>query len=107
MGRQVGSHRTDDIERDLEAAVGRSLERALTRHARIALAVSGGIDSMVLLELAASVLSADRLIVATFDHGTGRAASAAAALVARRAAALGVRCVAGRRTGSGEASDSS
>ncbi|HWH52223.1 MAG TPA: tRNA lysidine(34) synthetase TilS [Gemmatimonadaceae bacterium] len=102
MGRSVGSHRTDNLERELEAAVGEAFARALTRHSRIALAVSGGIDSMVLLELAAKVVSADRLIVATFDHGTGRAASAAAALVRRRAAALGVICVAGRRPSAGE-----
>lgn len=63
------------------------------------LAVSGGIDSMVLLDAAAAVLPSARLLVATFDHGTGRWAAAAARLVARRAAALGVPCVCGRARG--------
>jgi tRNA(Ile)-lysidine synthase len=107
MGRSIRRYRIDSLERELEAAVGDELGRALTRHGRIALAVSGGIDSMVLLELAAKVFTADRLIAATFDHGTGRAASAAAALVAQRAAALGVSCVAGRRARRGEGANCS
>jgi tRNA(Ile)-lysidine synthase len=57
------------------------------------LAVSGGMDSMVLLDAAAATLGHDGLAVATFDHGTGPAARAAAELVAERAAALGIGCI--------------
>ena len=65
-------------------------------------AVSGGPDSMVLLDAAAAVRSPASLVVATFDHGTGRAAAAAASLVARRARELGVTSVTGRgRSGAG------
>lgn len=60
------------------------------------LAVSGGPDSMVLLDAAAAVHPRSALVVATFDHGTGRAATAAAALVARRACELGIPAVVGR-----------
>jgi tRNA(Ile)-lysidine synthase len=60
------------------------------------LAVSGGIDSMVLLDAAAHAVPRDRLRVATFDHRTGPAASAAAAFVRARARALGIACTSGR-----------
>ena len=60
------------------------------------LAVSGGIDSMVLLAAAADSLDRGNLTVATFDHGTGPAATTAATLVGRTARELGVICVAGR-----------
>jgi tRNA(Ile)-lysidine synthase len=60
------------------------------------LAVSGGMDSMVLLGAAAETLDHGTLTVATFDHGTGPAARAAAALVAARALDLGIGCVCGR-----------
>jgi tRNA(Ile)-lysidine synthase len=63
---------------------------------RFVLAVSGGIDSMVLLDAAAATTSVDRLTVATFDHGTGAAAAEACALVVTRAAAMGVECVSAR-----------
>lgn len=67
------------------------------------LAISGGPDSMVLLDAAAAVHPRSALTVATFDHGTGRAATAAAALVARRACELGIPAVVGR--GSTEATE--
>lgn len=51
---------------------------------------------MALLDAAAAVVRPDRLVVATFDHATGRHASAAAALVEARAGALGLRAVRGR-----------
>jgi tRNA(Ile)-lysidine synthase len=60
----------------------------------VVLAVSGGLDSMVLLE--ASVRSGADALVATFDHGTGVFAGKAVDLVARRAAALGLPVVIGR-----------
>lgn len=65
---------------------------------RIVLAVSGGLDSMALLEAAASHARDRVAVVATFDHGTGPSARAAAALVAARAAQLGLPAVGGRAT---------
>jgi tRNA(Ile)-lysidine synthase len=59
------------------------------------LAVSGGMDSMVLLDAAAETLDHDSLAVATFDHGTGPAATAAAALVSERSLDLGLGCICG------------
>ncbi|HEX3868207.1 MAG TPA: tRNA lysidine(34) synthetase TilS [Gemmatimonadaceae bacterium] len=59
------------------------------------LAVSGGLDSMVLLTAVAEVVPRERLTVATFDHGTGDWASSAQRFVAARASALGIRCVEG------------
>ncbi len=76
-----------------ESRIKTSVQRSLEGHGRIVLAVSGGIDSMVLLHAAAAVLPAERLVVATFDHGTGTHATHAARFVTRRAAALGVECV--------------
>lgn len=64
--------------------------------APVVLAVSGGVDSMVLFDAAVAVVPLERLTVATLDHGTGEAAASASALVQRRAAAIGVRCVAAR-----------
>lgn len=59
------------------------------------LAVSGGMDSMVLLDAAAETLDHGTLAVATFDHRTGPAARAAADIVAERALDLGIGCVSG------------
>ena len=60
------------------------------------LAVSGGIDSMVLLDAAVETLPHDRIVAATFDHATGRAAARASALVVERAVALRIECVRAR-----------
>lgn len=63
------------------------------------LAVSGGRDSMVLLHAFASVRPAEIKAVATFDHGTGTAATEAAALVALEASRLGFSVHAGGISG--------
>ncbi len=81
-------------ESEAAAAVHRSLA-ALPR-GRWLLAVSGGRDSMVLLEAMASARGAEIAGVATFDHGTGPAAREACALVERTALALQLPVVAGR-----------
>jgi tRNA(Ile)-lysidine synthase len=75
------------------------------------LAVSGGCDSMVLLHAVHRCLAAQRMPrppqaavrredvrVVTFDHGTGPAATAAAALVVSEATRLGFQVHAGRAT---------
>ena len=89
---------------------GRAVHRAARRAARavdapLVLAVSGGLDSMVLLHAMAAVARARIALVATFDHGTGVAASQAAAHVARCAAALGLPVVTGRRGESARTAD--
>jgi tRNA(Ile)-lysidine synthetase-like protein len=79
--------------------VERAIEAALGSCGQVVLAVSGGLDSMVLLTAAARRLRArvrKKIIVATFDHGTGKAAGRAAALVARQAFRSGFVCVTGR-----------
>ncbi|MGH7678869.1 MAG: tRNA lysidine(34) synthetase TilS, partial [Gemmatimonadaceae bacterium] len=62
---------------------------------KIVLAVSGGRDSMVLLHAAARAAPSSVAAVATFDHGTGPAATRAAALVASVGARLGFPVVMG------------
>jgi tRNA(Ile)-lysidine synthase len=82
---------------DEEARVLRAAASALRGRERVVLAVSGGLDSMVLLDAAAASAEASRasLLVATFDHRTGNHASRAVRLVAKRSEALGIRCVTG------------
>lgn len=87
---------------------GGPVERAVrtaARGRRLALAVSGGRDSMALLHAAARAAHDSVAVVATFDHGTGPAATQAAALVAREATALGFPVVVGHcgQVGSTEA----
>ena len=87
----------DEIERAMSS---------LRATGRVVLAVSGGRDSMVLLDAAAHSSSRAAIAaVATFDHATGPAATRAAALVRRRARALGlpVRSARARTAGKSEA----
>lgn len=82
--------------RDEASPVAEAVRAALTGEPRPVLAVSGGLDSMALLHAAASLEStAAAPIVATFDHGTGRAATEAVALVAEGALRAGFECVTG------------
>ncbi|HEY4734834.1 MAG TPA: tRNA lysidine(34) synthetase TilS [Gemmatimonadaceae bacterium] len=89
------------------ASVDSSVEAALEAGHDCVLAISGGLDSMVLLTAAARLDRPRRrkFVVATFDHGTGRAAGRAAALVARRAAQLGLKSVTGRAVTVGRRED--
>jgi tRNA(Ile)-lysidine synthase len=80
----------------VRASIRDAVAAALLPHGRTVLAVSGGLDSMVLLDAAAGSVARRRLTVATFDHGTGVAAAEARDLVERSARALGIRCVAMR-----------
>jgi tRNA(Ile)-lysidine synthase len=59
------------------------------------LAVSGGLDSMVLLDAMAAARAPEVAAVATFDHGTGEAAKQAVALVDREAEDRGIPVVSG------------
>lgn len=57
---------------------------------------------MVLLDAALATRRRTEVTVATFDHGTGSAASAAVNFVARTAAAAGVQCIRASAADSGE-----
>ena len=85
-----------DLTRDVLGAV-RAMARAAD--APLVLAVSGGLDSMTLLRAMAESARSRVAVVATFDHGSGRAASSAAAFVAREAATLGFPVVTGHARG--------
>ena len=82
---------------DEEARVLSAAASAISGRERVVLAVSGGLDSMVLLDATAAALTGPRssILVATFDHRTGNHASRASRLVETRAKALGLRCVVG------------
>ena len=79
------------------SAIAKALE-ALPSGAYV-LAVSGGRDSMVLLHAFARSRRDDLSAVATFDHGSGAAATAAAELVIHTCMASGIPVVAGRDAG--------
>lgn len=86
---------------DEAVLVPRAVEAALDGVVRPVLAVSGGLDSMVLLQTVAELPNSASAIVATFDHGTGPAASRAVSLVASRAAESGMECVTGTASAPG------
>jgi tRNA(Ile)-lysidine synthase len=79
--------------------------RALEGRGQLVLAVSGGLDSMVLLDACVEHVRRSVVAVATFDHGTGAAAREAAELVRATAASHGLPVVSGRaqRAGRSEA----
>ena len=72
------------------ARVVHAVRAELARDTPVVVAVSGGRDSMVLLEAVARVSPSSVATVATFDHGTGPAATRAAELVLERAITLGL-----------------
>lgn len=76
--------------------VATSVREALGARDRIVLAVSGGLDSMTLLDAAARTVPDRIAAVATFDHGTGPHATEAVELVQATAAAHGLRAIVGR-----------
>ncbi|GLC26447.1 tRNA lysidine(34) synthetase TilS [Roseisolibacter agri] len=92
-----------DAERDADARRSIRAVRARVRAAladgaskRVVLAVSGGRDSMVLLDAACAVARERLAGVAVFDHGTGPHARAAVRRVRRAAARHGLPVVVGR-----------
>lgn len=73
--------------------IGAAARALLGRREPIVLAISGGIDSMVLLDAVVRSMEpgdAGRLLVATFDHGSGGHATDAVEHVRRVAAACGL-----------------
>jgi tRNA(Ile)-lysidine synthase len=69
--------------------------RSAARGRRLALAVSGGRDSMAMMHAFARAARDSVAVVATFDHGTGPAATNAANLVVREASRHGFPVVLG------------
>jgi len=84
---------------ETEALVLREVRTAMPVAERLVLAVSGGVDSMVLLDAASRVCPAQVACVATFDHGTGMWATAAADRVEACATALGFPLARARDSG--------
>jgi tRNA(Ile)-lysidine synthase len=78
--------------------VHQAVAKALAGKPRLVLAVSGGMDSMALLDATPATQVA---AVATFDHGTGDIAREAVALVADRSLARGLKIVSGRASSVG------
>jgi tRNA(Ile)-lysidine synthase len=73
-----------------------AVSSAVPAHGEIVAAVSGGMDSMVLLDALAATVGPSRLCVATFDHGTGAASTTAVAAVVEQGRTRGVTVVVGR-----------
>jgi tRNA(Ile)-lysidine synthetase-like protein len=80
------------------ARVADAVRAEVARGAPVVVAVSGGRDSMVLLDAVARVAPSRVAVVATFDHGTGPAAARAASLVRERSGALGIPVRSARST---------
>jgi tRNA(Ile)-lysidine synthase len=116
MGGHARSHLAQTAGRhapytlDVTTPAVREIERSVAAAAAdagrpLVLAVSGGLDSMALLDAAARVARHRVAVVASFDHGSGPDATRATAFVCREAAKRGLAAVAGRtdRVLSGEA----
>ena len=88
LGAEIGA---SPVESAIRASVG-----ALPIDARLVLAVSGGRDSIALLAATVAVAPDRIAAVATFDHGTGEAATAALKRVEEECARLGPHLVVGR-----------
>ena len=87
-------------------ALDPALPESLAAEPSVAVAVSGGADSVALLAALAATPLLPRLTVLHYDHAARGAESAAdAAFVAALAAALGVPCEVGRRAAAGPASE--
>ncbi len=91
---------------ELPDSLRAALDATLGGHARLVLAVSGGLDSMALLHAVARWRKrwGVEVTVATYDHGTGVAAARARRLVVREARRLGlpVRSARAKRDAGGE-----
>jgi tRNA(Ile)-lysidine synthase len=84
------------VESRQSTSIALAVSALLEREERLVLAVSGGVDSMTLLDAVARARpTGHHVVVATFDHGTGGAARAAATLVASESRARRLRVVTG------------
>jgi tRNA(Ile)-lysidine synthase len=93
----VGNAHSIDVDIGAIDAAARALLGRQRATGTLALAVSGGCDSMVLMHAVARALASagrpdapGRITVVTFDHGTGAYARRAAALVVEQATRLGL-----------------
>ena len=78
-------------------AIETSVRDLLERRRRLVVAVSGGVDSAVLLDAIARLRTADhRIVVASVDHGTGAAATESTARVLATAAKHGLSAISER-----------
>jgi tRNA(Ile)-lysidine synthase len=83
----------DEVVRAIEVSV----RQLLSRRERLVLAVSGGADSAVLLDAVVRLrTSANQIVVASVDHGTGAAATEATAMVVASAARAGLPAISER-----------
>ncbi|HVF38608.1 MAG TPA: tRNA lysidine(34) synthetase TilS [Gemmatimonadaceae bacterium] len=86
------------VPRDEGVSIRKALAAALRIDRRYVVAVSGGMDSMVLLEAIAGLDRRIAVTIANFDHRTGPHSARASRLVQRRAAAHRMKCIVGRST---------
>ena len=91
--------------RDEPDVVARARDAALGSDRPLVLAVSGGLDSMTLLDTMAIAASERIAAVATFDHATGAHATRAVAHVRAEARRRGLPFVAGRMSRTGDRSN--
>lgn len=83
-----------------EQAIDQSVRDLLQRRERLVLAVSGGLDSSVLLDAVGRLRTpAHRVVVATVDHGTGPEATEAVARTVLAASMLGLTAITERLSG--------
>lgn len=74
-----------------------SVQQLLARRTRLVLAVSGGVDSAVLMDAVARLRSPEhRVVIASVDHGTGDAATEATARTLAAAAQHGLPAISER-----------
>jgi tRNA(Ile)-lysidine synthase len=84
---------TSSVVREIERSVAAAAAAAAKP---LVLAVSGGLDSMALLDAAARVARNRVAVVASFDHGSGPHSARATAFVCRESARRSLPAVAGR-----------
>src|SRR5688500_6049120 len=83
----------DEVVRAIEMSV----QKLLARRQRLVLAVSGGVDSAVLLDVVIRLRPPDhRIVVASVDHGTGASATESTAMTVATAARAGLPAISER-----------
>ena len=100
--RVVGAYTSTMSSHEERDVLERSRAAARMADGPLLLAVSGGLDSMSLLDAMATSAPERIAAVATFDHGTGRHSARAAAHVRAEAKRRGLRVVSGRMSRSAD-----